>query len=244
MKKWTMIGAVLVAGAFALNAGELVSEGADGSAALRVKSSAGALSIAVTGQGTNLSVVIGGHTNAVTGCTNAAQYVAAIVACTNASGTKTLSVDDGASLSTDTLLANLLTGTYTADENQWAELLWDTSQCKFYQVYLPKASVSPGSTALKVTRIIGEPTGTGTVTVNVYVEKVEKDRRVFESPYYVLPATWLSDGNAVSTNANTSVDTINLDIPVEVTKGSSQGVIIRATRATTATTGVLGVSVE
>jgi len=234
MKKWLMIGVVVVCGALVASAGELWSVGADAAPALRVKSSAGDLSVIVTDGGTNLTVTVDGHENAIASVTNIADFTLAFVGCTNASGKKLLTVDAGCALSTDTLLAKILNGTYTASENQWLEIPWDTSECKFYQIYLPAAKVMPGISRLKVTRIVGEPTGTGDVTVQVFVDKEEKDRRVFESPVYVL-----SD-----TSTNTAVNTVNIDIPVEITKGASQSVLIRATRETTATTGLLGVNVE
>ena len=245
-KRWVV--AAIAMGAGVAMAGEMLVEGADGSPCMRLKaSSTNVVSVIITGGGTSLTVTVDGLANTVDGCTNLAQYTVKLAACTNYAGSKPLTVDGGGALSTDTILGKLLSGTNTASagpDGKWVELPWDTSSCGFYQLYLANSTYDPGISALRINKITGEPTGTGDVTLGIYVDKVLKYRRVWNSPYYTLPSVMLSDGTAVSTNTMTTINTINIDLPVSIPKAANQAVIIRATRGTTATTGVLGATVE
>lgn len=174
-----------------------------------------------------------------------AELAAAIVALTNASNEAKLIVDQSQSLSTDSTDGELLAGTYTAAAGEWLEVLWDTSACLFYQVSFPKAPFfdASGNEIVKgqrvpvpfnIDKVFGEPTGTGNVTLSVYVDGSTKYTKTYTSPFYVLGAG----------GTNVASQVINIDESPGIPVGSQNAVIIRAARATTATTGNLGTVVK
>lgn len=225
-------------------------KGADGSAALRIYNGyTGTLSVAVLGSGTQLTVTCDGNVNTITGTGSddtIAELEVAIAACTNAAGEKKLSVDSAMALAADSTDLELLTGTYTATAGNWATLLWDTSVHLSYDLYFPTSVMQPGQGAYEITSIQGQPTGTGNVTLSIYIDRVLVDQQVYVSPVYVNAASWISAGsNASVTNANVADAIVNLNYkPNGLRCTGAQPVIIRAARATTATTGIISATVK
>lgn len=221
---------------------------ADASPALRIYNAyTGTLTVVVSGAGTQALVTADGLVNTVDGSGNTdtiAELTTAIAACTNASGEAKLLVDSSISLSADSTDGELLDGTYTAAAGNWLELPWDTSAALQYSACIQKApQFSPG-TMIDVSKrwhvpgvvknVYGDITGTGNVTVSIYVNGVAKYSRVITSPKYELGA----GGTNV---ANNSVSLSDVKIP-EIAYGPQDAVLVRAARATTATTGNIGFS--
>jgi hypothetical protein len=210
----------------------------------------GTLSIVVSGAGaagsiqTNVITCDGLATTLVVtnGGTTAAQLEARIAACTNAAGQALLSVNAEPSLAADTICE--VAGTYTAVYNKTLSLLWDVSACLHYDVYLPSRLYNAGVGAYRLAAIKGQPTGTGNVTLSVYQNGTLVDQEVIISPYYVNPATLLNGGTNLTTNTLAAVDIVNLNQSEGITFMGSQPIIIRAARATTATTGFLSAVIE
>lgn len=197
--------------------------------------SAMTLVVTTNGAAPDMTFTVDGNANTVDGSGNTdtiAEFTAALLACTNASGATAsslgLRVDTKASLLTDSTDGELLDGTYVAAANGGTvEVLWDTSAAKFFSVYIPSQDanaipfgyINPGGT---ITRITGQPGGTGSATTSVYIDRT----LVFQE---------------VSTTGTTH--TINYNTEVAIPFKSSEAVIIRQSRATTATTGVLSATV-
>lgn len=250
MKKITaIIVAICGLAAFAVNAQTYHFNAADESVAFRIYNGyADTLTVVITNSGAenDISFTVGSDENEVDGSGNTdtiAEIQAAIVALTNGwTGGARLTVDASTSLGTDSTDGELLNGTYTAASGEWLSVLWDTSVAKFYQVsfndepqfdYAGNEILKNRARAGKFTidRIYGEPTGTGNVTLSIYLDGSLAWQKTYESPYYVLGAG----------GTNAAVNTITIDEAPGIPVGPQQGAIVRATRATTATTGNIGV---
>ena len=228
--------------AFAANP---VTYAADAGILCQVQNSyTGTLTIVVSGAGaagsvmTNVVTCDGNATTLVVtnGGTTCAQLETRIAACTNAAGSAKLSINAEPSLAADTICE--LAGTYTAVSGKKLSLLWDTSACLHYDIYLPSTAYG-GLGAYRLAKVVGQPTGTGNLTLSIYQGGTLISQEVITSPIYVNPATLLSGGTNVSTNTLGVVDVVNLNEPVGITFLGSQGIVIRAARATTATTGFI-----
>ena len=178
-----------------------------------------------------------GNTNTITyaaAYNTLSEIVAGINAATNTAGTKNFEAVYWAGLAADTVtntyIVNLAATTVTRQWNYDAK--WDTSVCKHYDSAAGVMVNTTPVTAGKINRIFGDPAGTGNVTVTLYVDGSVKWQRAITSPVYVL-------GVASATNVadNASPFDFELDIPV-----GSQSAFVRAARATTATTGGIGIS--
>jgi hypothetical protein len=226
-------------------ADQIVAKAADASVAFRVYNGyTGTLTYVV---GTDTSI----QTNTITcdGLANTllsndaltngtiALLVGNVAACTNAAGTASLTVNSEPSLSADVTIGNLLPGTYTAVAGKWLEVLWDTSAHLSYDLYFPSRSYEKGVGAYTLSSIGSVPTGTGNVTASVYKDGTLIKQKIVTSPVYVNPATWLDGGTNVSTNSFTADDNVTIDWPVDLPFTGSEPVIVRVSRATTATTG-------
>ena len=224
--------------------------GADASPALRVyNGSAGSLSVVITtnGAGDNLTVTVDSNANTIDGSgtiDTIAELGAAIAADTNAGGEKLQLVDTSVSLSTDSTDGELLDGTYTAASGEWLMIPWDTSAALHYSASIQKAPQFKPGTMIDVSKrwhvpgvvknVYGDVAGTGNVTVSIYVNGTAKFSQVIPSPSYELGA----GGTNVANNA---VYLQDLNIP-EIAYGPQDSVLVRAARATTATTGSIGFS--
>lgn len=215
-------------------------ENADTSPALRFEnlgSEAVTINIYEGGAAATNTVVVGSTSNTIDGSgatDTVAELAAAIVACTNSAGNPVLLADTRCSVSTDSTDGELLDGTYTiaaksGTKTYWGELLWDTSDVKWYSVYIPAARQAAEGVRsdISLDNIYGNPIGTGNVTLDVYVDGTK-------SWSLLMPEVY-----AYSNNTATVALPVTLDLPVQ-----RKPVMIRATRATTATTGNIGVKVS
>ena len=215
---------------------------ADGSPAIRVYNGyTGTVSIVITtnGAGNNMSVTLDGLANALDGSGNTdtvAELAAAIAACTNRAGTAALVVDTDCALGTDSTDGELLDGTYTAVAGAWLEIPWDTSAALHYDVYIPDTAAGgvARQTQTKLKSVYGNPGGTGAVSLDVYLDGA----LAFSKPF-IEPAGVSGTNDAAVVISNTVDLQSDVNIPV-----GTKSILVRATRATTATTGMLGIVLE
>lgn len=246
MKKLIAVMAITLLAVATSIAQVVVSKVQDKSVAMRVKNGYSAtLTIVVTGSGTNFTVACDANTNTVDGAgatDTIAELAAAFVACTNAAGTKSLVCDTDCALSADSTDGELLDGTYTAAPGKFLELLWDTSAALHYDVYLPGGVYGSGS--YKLQKVTAYPGGTGNVTMGIYQGGVLIAQQVITSPVYVNAATYLTGGTNINTNTLGVVADVNIDWPLNIRSVGAQAILIRASRATTATSGVISAIIE
>ena len=229
-------------------AAQIISKVEDASVALRVKNGYDAtLTIVVTGAGTYLTVACDAHTNTVNGdvaaCDIISELDAAILACTNAAGTASLTINAEPSLAADSTDGELLDGTYTAVSGAWLELLWDTSAHLSLDLYFPSRTYQTGVSAYILDKVQALPTGTGNVTASIYKDGTLIASKIIASPEY-RQSTFLSGGtNAIVTNTYDTLTDVNIDWEVDMPFSGKDAVIVRATRATTLTTGVISATI-
>ena len=223
-------------------AAQIISKTADVSTAFRIKNGYTGTFTYVVGSDTSVSTnVLTCDGNANTRIfTNGADTIKTlqtyILTCTNVAGESSLTLNTEPSLAADTM--GLLAGTYTALAGEWVDILWDTSVCLHYDLYLASRTYYTGVSAYILDKVVGEPTGTGDMTASIYQDGTLIARKVITSPVYVNPETWI-DNSAGSTNTFTTDANVNLNWEVDMPFSGKDAVIIRAARATTATTGVL-----
>jgi len=177
------------------------------------------------------------NTNTITIATaynTLSEIVAGINAATNTSGDKNFEAVYWAGIAGDTVNTNYMeTLAATTLSKEWNyDVEWDTSTCLHYD---SAVGVMVGDTPVaagKINHIFGDPVGTGNVTISIYVDGSTKWSRLITSPVYV--ATAVSTTNVAEASA--AFDFV-VDIPV-----GSQPAFVRAARATTATTGGIGIS--
>ena len=216
-------------------AAQIISKVEDTSVALRVKNGYDTtLTIVIAGSGaTDTTVSDGTTTNTLDTSGDVdeiSELATAIEGCTNATGDAELTVNQEPSLAADSIDGQLLDGTYTAAAGKWLELLWDTSECKFYSLYFPSRTYQTGTSRYTLEHVNGLPGGTGDLTMYVY-----QDRTLIASKFYTLPVYVLTADYAV----NAAVSAVSLDWELDFPFTGQDAVIVRATRGTTATTGVL-----
>lgn len=155
---------------------------------------------------------------------------------TNSAGNRNFTFDYYSSLSTDSLSNKLLAGVATLDVKDgkvYRTAKIDTSYSKTYDVTRSPVKLAngiSGSAAATLTGITGNITGTGDATISVYVDGDKMWENVEQSPVFST-----EDGSIFTTNA-----IVNLNKEVNMRIGKGKRVHVRATRATTATTGGLG----
>ena len=198
------------------------------------------MTLTVTSAGAHAAMIftVDGHNNSLDGSGSALddvnEWEAALLASTNVSGTTAsalgLRIYSKTSLGTDSTDGELLNGVYTvlADGGVAEEVLWDTSAHKSYDVHIPAMDHQASmfghvSQPMSITRITGLPGGTSNLTTSVYIDRA-----------LVFQRSDVITGSA----------TVNLNTEVNIPIKPSQGAIVRSTRTTTATTGVLGITVE
>lgn len=246
MKKSILTLAVIAVAGFVFGA-ELIYEAADGSAAIRVYNN-GSESVSITiasgGAGAANTVVIGTTTNTIDGSgaiDTVAELAAVIGACTNSAGSMVLIVDTDCAVSTDSTDGELLDGTYTAAAGAWAELLWDTSDTLSYDLYLQDESTAAWTKTRRgfatIDKVYGNPLGTGDLTVSIYVGGTKVWEKLCVEPD-LISAT--NDAVIVVNNNIPELPLTDLGIPVPANKPA----LVRMKRATTATTGHVGMCVE
>lgn len=169
-----------------------------------------------------------------------ATVLAGLNAITNTSGALVIKAVYWEGLSTD-VASNAIVATafVLKNANVWEKpILWDTSTHLSYNVVPdnPTASGKPYG-GYRLTGIMGEATGTGDVTVGVYFDGVAAFVDTVTSPTYV---------KALDNNTNTVNNLVSLGKEVNLGGGiivpTGTRCLVRATRATTATTGGIGAS--
>ena len=229
-------------------AAQIISKVEDASVAMRVKNGYDTtLTIVVASAGGAITGVVGGvdFTLTIGGGTNdtITEVAASLSALTNTAGTTSLTVNKEPSLNADSCDAELLDGTYTAAEGKWLELLWDTSAHLSLDLYFPSRTYQTGVSAYILDKVQALPTGTGDVTASVYKNGTLIASKVITSPSYVLPETLLTGGTNINTNTLSTVAVVNLDWELDMPFTGKDAVIVRATRATTLTAGVISATI-
>ena len=163
----------------------------------------------------------------------------AIVKGTNESGTASLIVNAEPSLGGDSIVGTLLPRTYTASAGTWLEVLWDTSVCKFYSLYLPSRTYQTGVAPYVLGAVRGDPAGSGNVTASIYKGGILIDQRVYTAPVYVNPAVLYHGGTTPETNTLGVVQNVTLDWNLDMPFSGIDAVIVRVLRASGATNGVI-----
>jgi len=122
--------------------------------------------------------------------------------------------------------------------NLEAVCFWDTSDTKHYRVYVPPAKGGAKRGGLAVKKVFGDVKGTGNITIKSYTlvesNATQIDMREYVSPAYVL-------GVASATNVADEIGPGIIDIPLDIQVGNNQGFLISCDRATTGTTGGVGI---
>lgn len=201
-----------------------------------------------TAVSTNLSVGIG--TSTQTFNTGVAAYdtvievAAAVAGSTNSAGEKPLKVEYWCSVGADSI-SNMVT-TATNDiapgNHEWVDVgRWDTTVHLAYM-----ASIAPGGNPKVLTSIDGNIAGTGNITIDVYKHADGDDTQTkigtfsYVSPVYV----WAAITGITNLNTTDDVSPGVINLPVNIPVARSDGIVVKAARATTATTGGLGITAE
>jgi hypothetical protein len=171
--------------------------------------------------------------------------LADIAAISNSSNKRCFSAWKWCALDTDTLTNSVLPYTNSLTANKYVKCgKWDTSVDLHYSV-VPQTIV--GDTVFEpsgggtIDTITGAPVGTGNVTVKVYEDGTEIwSTDTIISPFYAMPATVNYTGVVTSVTH----PELNLDLKPGIPMGQGKTYMVRATRATTATTGGIGVIVK
>lgn len=162
-------------------------------------------------------------------------------AITNATGAKLFKAVAWEALTTDIMTNKILASSASEVDKTWdmSKICWDVSDALHYDVVCdtPNANgYARGNYMLK--GISGDPTGTGNVTLNVYVDDTMLYQKTFTSPVYVPTSV-----GTTNTAADPIVTLESADFP-GIWIGAGQKGLVRATRATSATTGGVGASVS
>lgn len=222
--------------------------GEDGSVAVRIYNGyTGNVSLTVNNSGTSVVVVADGCTNTITTGTNVSLLASALAAVTNRDGQAYLVVDSSQALPSDTCIGGLLTATAaTVLPGAWGSIYFDTSLQKFYQVSWPsgvwfKRNLSelivdplrPDNAAFNVTKIYGTPSGVGNVTIAAYIGTNQVYGKTYVSPI-AYGAGFTNTSEVIDVDIGTGVGPV-------IVAPQGKSLIIRATRATSASGGNLGV---
>jgi len=170
-----------------------------------------------------------------------AGVISDLYSATNSSSQPIFKMVKWGSIGTDATSNQFITATNVLQRKQWTKVgKWDTSAHLSYNVVPGYMNSDRVETDKDIHRIYGEPDGTGNVTLRIYEADTEKWKQTITSPVYVMPS--VVNGGGLYTNTTDNV--VTLDEEVNFPTASSKRYLIRATRATTATTGALGVMVE
>jgi len=165
-----------------------------------------------------------------------ADVVAWIGAVTNDSEVQVFQAKNRAGIGTDVVTNSyvIAAAATVLPKNAWKKhVKWDTTAVEHFDV-VPTALLYDRQygNGFIIDRIVGEPGGTGDLTVGIYESDTLVWQNTFASPVYV---------KALVNATNTAVNTLTLDIDVGIPTYEGKVYLIRATRATAGTTGILGV---
>jgi len=173
----------------------------------------------------------------------------AIEGSTNATGKANLECMYWAGLAADTVSnkfiaasARFVSGSATYPLNKWTAALgvWDTSVALHYDAVITPIPMQRGVIGgERLTSIIGDPTGTGNVTVKVYSDGTLKYQCTKVSPVYVWPAT-VGGTNDTTMTADAVVSLEEEHFGSGLYNPPGKVMFVRVARATTATTGGIG----
>lgn len=238
MKKLiTCVSVVAILAACAFGDSVRTWNGDDGGPFYRVKNSGTEqVVIAADAGGVTFTVTNGSVKTTISsaGTMTVAALAAAIEASTNSAGQKLLSVDYNCALGADVVTNIVAGGVYiSANQHQFVDgHKWDSSVVKHMDTYYPPVSKGGVADPKTVKKIFGDARGTGNLTIVGYVNGTEVWSSVMVSPVYVSNAT-----GGGYTNSLTADDVTPgvIDIPVGIPVGADEGILFRATRATTMT---------
>ena len=196
----------------------------------------------VSNNATSITITDDGNVNTITltETLTAEGAVQSIMAVTNSSLVRNFDASLFNSISTDTLSNNLVVATVftdISDGKREAILAVDTSASKTFDVARVPSGLANGivgGSPIVITGVTGNAGGTGDVTLSIYVNSDMKFTNVKISPYYDSV-----DGTIFNTNANVNLSGMLLN---DIYVGKADHVLVRATRATTATTGGIGLT--
>lgn len=243
-KKLGMIMVVLIAAASLVYGDSVRTWSAEDAApAFRVKNTGNENVYFVIGE---TAIVVTNGTEATScsmvGAVTIAEVAALIEACENSSSKLTLSVDYDCALGADVATSNLVNeGVVIMGNNHFYNTVgkWDVSDVLHFDTYNPGFDVGGVGDVKAVARIFGDIGGTGNITISGYCDGTEVYQKTLLSPVYYIGEggvtnTWTAD------NTSPGILDIELDLPVART----EGILFRATRATTATTGGMGMVID
>jgi len=182
----------------------------------------------------------------LTPSTDVDDIVSDIESATNSNGRYVYDAMVWEALSTDTVSNKMVAGNVTLVNHEWdVQTEWDTSACLFYSC-IPDEPVSDNSApgGYRITGILGDPGGTGDVTVRIYQDNTLAYQATIESPVYTTPQVV----NYTGTVTNVTVDQVTLgggevNLGSGVWIGGGKRGVVKVTRGTTATTGGIGVTI-
>ncbi len=229
---------VLFMGALGVKSQELIYKGADATEAIRVYYDGAAGASTSTLAANTITFDDGLISQAATfGGDTLVTVIAAINALTNTSGLAgAYRAEYWGGISTDILGTNVIVSTNTLTVRTWTKLAkFDTSTILHYGVVV----FADGAVQMKLNQIMGQPTGTGKITVNAYVDGT----RAYEwthpgVDYYVSSVNGSYTSNGYTANSDINVN-LALSGGIAIPRGKK--CVVRAIRATTATTGLLSV---
>jgi hypothetical protein len=254
MKKTNMIVSAVIS--LALLAGSALAAGnagsvwkaADGEYAFQIKYTPSDSDNVATVQVAAAAITFSGQDVAsgtinLTAAYKASDVVSAISALTNTAGTKCFQAMYWASIAADTVSNKLVAASATAlTSDLWTKMgAWDTSGVLHYDAATTKHP--DYKLSHRITGLMGEPSGTGALTLTVYENGVVKYLRTITSPYYTKPATENMTGTVTNVvNNDVPIDGVSFGTGIEI--GAGYVGFVRASRATTATTGGIGASID
>jgi len=227
---------VLFMGALGVKAQELIYKGADATEAIRVyyDGAAGATTCTVTllSIAMNDGLVNQSHTFAAT---TLEATITAINAFTNQAGNAgSYRAEYWGGIAADILSNNVVGITSAIPARVWTKIAkFDTSAIHHYDVVV----FADGAVQMKVNQIMGQPTGTGKITVNAYVDG--NNAYEWTHPGVDVYAS-STDGLTNSYTANSDIN-VNLALPGGVAIPRGKKCVVRMGRDTTLTGGILSV---
>jgi len=201
---------------------------------------------AVTNDDSTITVTVGSTANTIdasgTAVDTIAELEAALRAVVNSEGQTGLKIFRCAVAGTESMDAELLVTTTSIKKGSAGGIvLWDTSDTKHYRAYLPPRDGGGARGTVAVKSAYGDIKGTGSITMKAYTvynnTASQIDMREVVSPIFVPTA-------AAATNLADEIAPGIMDIPVDHQVSAGRGYIFSADRATTGTTGGIGIRTE
>ena len=216
---------------------------ADASPAVWVKNTfSESVSCVVTGDSGTITIVVGTHTNTIdasgTSVDTVTELESAILAVTNSAGKTGFDIFRCAAAGLETIDDELLVTTTTLSAGSAGGIvLWDTSDTKHYRAYIPPSGGGASRSQLLIESVYGNVKGTGVISMKSYTIRnnaaSDVDYKEIVSPAYVPSVTNV-------TNTADEVGPGSLDMGLDLIVGKDHGFLLSADRATTATTGGIG----